>query len=140
TAIQLEPNNGVFHFNLGLTLCRQGKFAAALASLKKGQELGSKEALLNVPTAKAIKQVERLLELERQLPAVLKGMEQPRDVPEQLGRAEMCYFTKHSASAPRLYAAVLERAPHPATTQHYTGACAAVLAAAGKSKDADKLD
>jgi tetratricopeptide (TPR) repeat protein len=139
-ALAINPNDGVTHFNLGLALREQGKFAAALASLKKAQQLGSNKVLLSLPSAQAIKQVERSLELEQQLPAILKGMEPPRDLASQLELAECCYFTQHHVSAARYYIAEAQRTLMLPGEHYDQAVCAAVLAAAGTSKDAGKLE
>jgi tetratricopeptide (TPR) repeat protein len=138
-AIALDPNYAHAHCSLGLALYPQGKFSAALASLKKGHELGSKQLSWTFPSAKWIKDAERLLELEQQLPAILQGKVFPTNSAEQFELAHLCYYTNHHVSAARFFAAALAKEPKLHGAYRYRAACAAVLAATGQSKDADKL-
>jgi tetratricopeptide (TPR) repeat protein len=136
-AIALDSKYPLAHCNLGLALRQQAKFSAALEAMKKGHALGSKLPNWNQPTAEWIKELERLLELEPQLPAILKGSVPPQQATEPFDLAELCYLTKHHVSAARFFSAALAKAPPPLVFKYrYSATCAAILAATGKSKDA----
>src|SRR5205823_5829225 len=57
-ALAIAPNYADAHCNLGHTLGQQGRFAAALQSLKTGHELGSKLPSWKYPSAQWIKLME----------------------------------------------------------------------------------
>jgi len=122
--------------------------------LKQGQFAQAKEATLlalklippGSPNQKVgqdqLAQCEQgLLALDQKLTAVLQGPAQPKDGLEQLALADLCWRDKKLyATAVRFYASGLAEQPALAKLHRYHAACAAVLAAAGLGKDADKLD
>jgi serine/threonine-protein kinase len=95
--------------------------------------------------SRLLKQCERLLALDKKLPAILKGDAKPADAGERLALAFLCqqYKQLYAASA-RFYADAFAEQPklanNPRTQPRYYAACAAALAAAGQGKDADQLD
>jgi hypothetical protein len=82
------------------------------------------------------------VELDRKLPAILRGEKQPADAAESLALAQLCRMPckKHYAVAARLYAEAFAAGAALTATRSYEAACAAVLAAEGKGEDAGKLD
>src|SRR5262249_18879130 len=132
----------------------QAQFAAAVASLKRGHELGSKNPRWPYPSARWLQEAERLFKLDRKLPAILKREAQPADAREGLALAQLCLqYKRLYAAAARLYADAFAaepgladdlRVPHRyhaargAALAH--GARAAARAAAGKGEDAARLD
>jgi Tfp pilus assembly protein PilF len=144
-AIALKPDYAEAHCNLGHALRSQGQFAAAVASLKRGHELGSKNPHWPNPSARWLQEAERLLALDRRLPAVLKGQVQPTDAREGIDLAQLClqYKRLYAASA-RLYADAFAAEPRladdPRAAHRYDAARCAALAAAGKGEDAAKLE
>jgi superkiller protein 3 len=146
-AIRLKPDLAEAHFNLGLTLEGQGKFREALAALRKGHELGCRRpGWPSTHSAAHFRQVERLAELDQDLPAFLAGKRNPSGPGEQLELAALCRHParrRYAASA-RFYAAAFAakaalaedlRAGH-----RYNAACVAALAGGGQGEDAAKLD
>ena len=77
-AIELAPTYALAHYNLGLALRDQGKFADALAALKKGHKLGSKRPDWNYPSGRLLAECERLLDLDTRLPIILQGKAKPK--------------------------------------------------------------
>jgi eukaryotic-like serine/threonine-protein kinase len=144
-AIQLKPDYPEAHCNLGHVLQRRGQFAAAVTSLKRGHELGSRNPRWPYPSARWVREAERLLELDQRLSAVLKGEGRPADGREQVALAQLCrqYKRLYAASA-RFYAAAFTADPKLTddrrSAHRYNAACAAALAAAGKGEGAAKLD
>jgi hypothetical protein len=144
-AIDLKEDYPEAHCNLGAALLSQGQFAAAVASLKRGHELGSKNSRWPYPSARWLEEAERLLALDRKLPAILKGEAQPADAREGLALADLCgQYKRLYAAAARLAADAFAVEPKLADDlkafHRYNAACYAALAAAGKGEDAAKFD
>ena len=86
-------------------------FVEALAELKRGHELGTKNPNWHYPSAEWVRETERLVELDRKLPAILGGQDKPADAAESLTLAQLCYDKKlHGASA-RLWAEAFQAQP-----------------------------
>ncbi len=139
------PDHPKAHFNLGFLLRDQGRFAEALESLRRGHEQGSKVPGWPYPSAAWVRQCERLVELDRGLPAVLRGDAEPATAIERLEFAMLC---QHPAK--RLHAAAVRLltdafAANPKLGDdlrqqfRYNAACSAALAAAGQAEDAKNL-
>jgi tetratricopeptide (TPR) repeat protein/tRNA A-37 threonylcarbamoyl transferase component Bud32 len=144
-AIALKEDYPEAHCNLGLALLRQGQFAAAVAPLKRGHELGSKAPGWPHPSARWLQEAERLLVLDRKLPAILKREVQAADAREGLALAQLCVqYKRLYAAAARFYADAFAADPKladdPRVGHRYDAARSAALAAAGKGEDASKLD
>jgi serine/threonine protein kinase/tetratricopeptide (TPR) repeat protein len=138
-ALAIAPDYAEAHCNLGLMLRDQDKFADALAALKKGHELGSKQPGWKYPSAGWLAEVERLADLDARLPAVLQGKAKPRNIAEQWGFAEICTRKQMHASAARLYREGLKARPKM-NGIWFPAACAAALAGCGKGDEAARLD
>jgi tetratricopeptide (TPR) repeat protein len=143
-AIQLKEDLPEAHLNLGQALMHQGQFAAAVTALKRGHELIAKNPRRPQPSPLNLQQAERLLELDRKLPAILRRQAQPADAREGLALAQLCYkYKRLYAAAARLYADAFAAEPRLAdepTPHRYYAARSAALAAAGKGEDAGRLD
>ncbi len=144
-AVALDPGYAEAHCNLGLALRRQGQAAAALQALRQGHELGSRQPGWNYPSANWVSGCERLLALERKLPAILQGTAQPADTAERLALAQLC------ARSRRLYATVArfygeafgaepKRADDLKAGHRYNAARAAARAGTRQGADAAPLD
>jgi len=144
-AVKLDPNLAEAHCNLGHQLRNQGMFADGLLSLKHGHELGVKRSAWKYASAQWVKTCERLIELDEKLPQILAGKVKPTNSAERLELAVLCqrYRERHLAAV-RFYtdafAADQKLIENPLTPHRHNAACAAVAAASGKDKDADKLD
>jgi serine/threonine-protein kinase len=145
TAIDLRPDCAEPHCNLGHVLRDLGRFAEGLEELRKGHELGSKQPGWRYPSAQWVKDMERMVELDRKLPAILAGRDKPTDDAERLALALLCQqpCKQLYAAAARQYADAFAhdskltedmRQPH-----RYNAACAAALAGCGLGKNAAKL-
>jgi tetratricopeptide (TPR) repeat protein len=132
--------------NLGLALRKQGRFAEALAALRRGHELGSRRPNWTAPTARWVRETERWVELDARLPKVLAGEVQPADVDEALMLAQVCQrpHRKLYAAAARLYAGAFAKQPTLADDlgkpYRYDAAGCAALAGCGQGEDAAQLD
>jgi superkiller protein 3 len=145
TAIQCAPKLAPAHGGLGIALVGQGQFAEARQETRRALDLLSARDPLRNYFSLRLAQCEQLLALDKKLAAILKGEGKPADAAECLALAVLCQQNKqlYRASA-RFYsdafAAQPKLADNPRTQPRYGAACAAVLAAAGRGKDADKLD
>ncbi|MHB1424757.1 MAG: tetratricopeptide repeat protein, partial [Gemmataceae bacterium] len=140
-----HPDYAEAHCNLGEILVGQGRFTEALASYQRGHELGSKQPGWRYPSLQWVRNAERMVGLEKKLPAVLQGEASPANADDVTTLAWMCrqsYQKRYAASA-RLYAGAFSAEPKLAADldqQHrYSAACSAALAAAGQGEDARLL-
>jgi serine/threonine-protein kinase len=143
-ALDLDPAYPEAHCNLGHLLRDRGDFAASLAELRRGHQLGSQRPGWPYPSARWVQDGERLLALDQKLPAVLSGEAQPADPAEAAALASLCArYKERPAAAARLYADAFATDPKLAADlrqQHrYNAACNAAMAAAGQAKDAEHL-
>jgi tetratricopeptide (TPR) repeat protein len=143
-ALALDPKNALAHCSLGRTLVLQGRFAEALAGLKRGHELGSRQAGWRYPSAKWVRDTERLVDLADKLPKFLSGEAQPANAVDRLLVAVICAgHKKRYAAAARFYteafAAQPDLADDPQAGYRYEAACAAALAGCGQGMDAKSL-
>jgi serine/threonine-protein kinase len=143
-AIRLKADFAEAHCNLGEIFRRQGRFVEALAEVKRGHEFGLTRPDWRYPSAQLVCELERLVELDKRLPAVLDGRSKPADAAEWMSFAQLCYEKKlHGASA-RLWNGGFQAQPRLAgdlQAQHrYNATCAAALAGCGQGKDDPPLD
>jgi tetratricopeptide (TPR) repeat protein len=144
--IRLTKSYAEAHCNLGRALQLKGQSAEALVSLRRGHELGTKDPQWRYPSAQWVQECQRLLELDRKLPAILSGKQQPADVGERLALAQLCQLPnkKRYRTALRFFEEAFAADPKltgdQPSTFRYNAACAAALAGCGQGTDADKLD
>jgi serine/threonine-protein kinase len=146
TALTLIPDFAEAHCNLGFALQELGRLVEALDSFKRGHELGRKLPGWEYPSERWVQQAERLVVLDRQLPAILRGEQQPSSPAEKLELADLCRcpFQRRYAAAARFYAAAFAAEPKHADSlrngHRYDAACAAALAGSGQGADVQQLD
>jgi hypothetical protein len=119
----------------------QGCFAEALEELRRGHELGKQSPGWRFPSADWVRGCERLVALDRCLPAVLRGEGEPESAAECLELAHLCQQYKGlMVAATRLYADAFAGEPAYAEElthgYRYDAACAAALGACGQGEDA----
>jgi serine/threonine protein kinase/tetratricopeptide (TPR) repeat protein len=143
-AVELDPNHAEVQCNLGHLLLRQGRFAEALAALKRGHELGSKNPGWPYPSDQWVRQAEQFASLEGKLPKFLKGEVQPADATESIAVATCLRYKKMHAAATRFYARAFAAQPELGdnleAADRYNAACAAALAGCGPGEDAAHVD
>jgi tetratricopeptide (TPR) repeat protein len=143
-AIDLDPKDALTHGVLGQALLQQGRFTEARASTRRGLDLLPQRHPLRTLVTQQLRQCERWLELEPNLPKILAGELPLVSSAERLEYAQLCQLKKLYASAAELYAKTFTTESKLAgdlKTQHrYNAACYAALAGSGQGKDADKLD
>jgi tetratricopeptide (TPR) repeat protein len=144
--LHLNKDNAEVQCELGLILVRQGRFADALAELKRGHELGTKNRGWTRPSAQWVRTAEQLVQLDERLSALLAGKAQPKDTSERIAFAELCQkpYRQRYAVALRLYQEAFAADPKLTGEQpsvpRYNAACAAALAGCGQGKDADQTE
>jgi serine/threonine-protein kinase len=143
-AIRLKGDYPDAHRNLGRALQQQGEFHQALEALRRGHELLSKDARWRSLSAQWVRECERLVELDGQLPAVLAGQRTPANSAERLELAGLCALKRLNHAAARFYTDAFAAQPKLAedlgAPRRYNAACVAALAGCGQGKDANQLD
>ena len=143
-ALQLKPEYPEALCNLGRALLGQGSYSEALDMFRRGHELGSKRPGWPYPSGEWVREAERMNELARRLPAVLRGEDAPVEFDDAVVLAQMCYAQERHAAAVRLwtnaFAAEPKRADDREHPHRYNAACSAALASTGRTKDDPALD
>ncbi|MFO0904018.1 MAG: tetratricopeptide repeat protein [Pirellulales bacterium] len=143
-AIDLDPEFPQAHCNLGVILGRQGRFAESLVALKRGHELGTKQADWTYPSGEWLAAAEAKALLEAKLVAALKGEYSPQENSERLQFAEICMLKRLPFNATRFYTAAFAADPTLVEDQgnllRLRAAGSAVLAATGRGQDTSLLD
>jgi serine/threonine protein kinase/Flp pilus assembly protein TadD len=127
------------HYHLGLILRHKGQFAEALVYVRRGHELGSKTPGWSYPSARWVREGERLVDLDGKLPAILRGEEEPATAAERITYAELCAYKRLYTSAAGFYRDAFTAQPaleNGPGGHRYSAACAAALAGCGQGKEA----
>jgi serine/threonine-protein kinase len=114
-ALALDPNLATAHCHLGGILRHQGRLAESLESFRRGHPLGSKQPDWSAPSARWVREAERLLQMEKNMPDVLAGKLVPASVSERLQYAGLAQATKRFAAAAHLYAEMFRASPQVAS-------------------------
>jgi tetratricopeptide (TPR) repeat protein len=143
TAIKLKPNYGHPYGNLGFALMKEGEFVEALAALKRSEELLPASDPGRSRIRQLIKSCTRFVELDGQLPAILKGEAQPASAVERTEFATVCAAKKLFVASARLYEEAFDKQPdlasEPTSLQRYNAARAAAQAGCRQGKDCAAL-
>jgi serine/threonine protein kinase/Flp pilus assembly protein TadD len=142
-AIALDPNYAQAHCNLGLTLWKNGELIEAATELQRGHELGTQQADWLYPSARWLKDCRRFVELDEQLPAIIKGEVVPGSAAAWNEFAQLCYYRKFYVASARMRTEAFRRDAELANdlqaANRYDAACAAALAAEGRDVDVGAL-
>jgi serine/threonine-protein kinase len=142
-AIHRDLRDPTACLNLGVLYYQQGEFADALRYLREGANRLSSSDPRRTRLRRAIRQCQRLADLEFRLPPVQLRVEKPASAAEQIEFAELCTRKRKYAAAARFYeqafAADAKLAEVLNAGDRYAAACAAVLAAAGQGNDTANL-
>jgi tetratricopeptide (TPR) repeat protein/tRNA A-37 threonylcarbamoyl transferase component Bud32 len=139
-AIHLKKDYAEAHCNLGQLLLVQGQLQEAVEELRLGHQFGSHNPRWPYPSAQWVQNAERLLALDRKLPAVLEGKEKPASVAERLTFAQLCRIHRKHHAAVRFYDEAFDlqtnRTDDRQSLHAYNAAGSAALAGCGEGKDA----
>jgi serine/threonine-protein kinase len=142
-AILLDPKQARWHCDLGLLLRSTGQLALSLESLRRGHALGANRPGWSLPSEQWVRDGERLVLLEKDLPKILAGRREPASAVEAIQCAQVGKLTRRHRAAAELYIQAFARDPNLAQSlraaHRYHAACNAALAAAGKGRDAAGL-
>jgi tetratricopeptide (TPR) repeat protein len=142
-AIHLQPDAAEAYWSLASALRRQGELGQALAVYEQGHARGIRRASWPYPLARWVPISRRLVELEDQLPAILRGQTRPASAAERSEFAELCRAKQHYLAAARFWAEAFTADPQLAADlaagRRDDAARAAALAAAGQGIDAGRL-
>src|SRR5262249_14285671 len=143
-AVALAPGDLTAHTNLATGLEEQGKFSEALVVLQQFAARLPAASADRPALAQRIRETARLVELDRELPAVLAGKAQPSGAN---GWVELAYFAhrqkRRPAAAARLWVRALAAGPGLAAdpnSHRYNAAGCAALAGCGRGEDASEVD
>jgi serine/threonine protein kinase/tetratricopeptide (TPR) repeat protein len=143
-ALELDAKYPQAQAGLALALMTQGRLVEARAGFRRLQDLVHPGHPLQSIASRQPGECERLLALERKLPDVLAGKEQPAGASERLGYAWLCDCKGLHAEAARRYAEVFtgeqKWSDDLRAGYRYDAARAAAQAGCGKGEDAAKLD
>jgi serine/threonine-protein kinase len=141
-AIEIDPNFAVAHAALGQTLLGKDRFTEARDACACAWKLLPADHPRRALLSQQVQDCTRLLQLEKHLPGLLRGEDQPDSAADAVVLARWCRLKRLHAAATR-FAVVGLSEPQPAgdlaAGLRCNSACSAVLAAAGKAEDADKL-
>jgi tetratricopeptide (TPR) repeat protein len=142
-AVRAQPDSAPARCDLGLALEGQGRFDDALVELRRGDELGRDTLDWRMPSVVWVEQAERLAELDRRLPALRRGEDDPASPLEAVEFSWLCQrYRRLPRTAAGLLADAMREDPQvavPLKGNRYNAACAAALAAAGVGDDGRSL-
>jgi tetratricopeptide (TPR) repeat protein len=142
-AVRLQPDSPWAHLLLGNALLCECRMPEALAEFRRAVQLNAR---LDAPAppeptdASWFRQVQRWVQLDDRLPAVLGGEAQPRDAAERAEYAFVCRFHELEATSAKWYGEAFARRPDLVKQHRWDAAWAAILAGLGKGRDVGGLD
>ncbi len=145
-AIRLKPDLLPAHCGLGQALQELGRLAEAQESFRQAHELSRELTGWRSRTASWVQEAERLVALDRRLPAILRGEDEVSDPADQLALAGLCRqpFQRRYAAAADFYTAAFAARPALAADlrsgHRFYAAGAAALAGSGQGEDAPPGD
>jgi tetratricopeptide (TPR) repeat protein len=134
-AVRLDPGFSRGYANLARALNLVGRYAEAVEALRKARELEPD----NTDYARWLRLAEAAAALEKRLPEMVEGRNEPSSPAEALALARVAHVKGFYATAARLSAGALVDNP-ALRAARYNAACAAALAGVGKGRDAKTLD
>jgi serine/threonine-protein kinase len=142
--LRLTPDDGYCHLLLASALQDKGQFMESLTEARRGHALVSKDKSVSQEIAQHVHALERLVELDSKLPAILRGATKPRDAAERLELAKLCYYKNLPGTAAGFFAEAFAAQPALAeilrASNRYNAACMAALAGCGQGQDVPTLD
>jgi tetratricopeptide (TPR) repeat protein len=143
-AIKSKPD-ALTYYNLAQVLEQQGEFDKALKTMKQAQDQLPPDdpQRLRPAVAQRLRQCERLIDLDRKLPDVLKGERKPANALERIVFAQVCVRKRLFGAAASLYEEAFADEPRLAedgrSDLRYEAARAAAAAGCGRGKEKPAL-
>lgn len=139
-ALRHHPDDAPAHVHLAKALRSRGQYAQAVEQLRQALELAGDKAEEQLPgLSRLLIEFEHEAALAARLPAVLRGVERPRDASDAFELARVARAESKFAGAARLSAHALsakaEIADDVKTGRRYQAACLAALAGCGQGRD-----
>jgi serine/threonine-protein kinase len=134
-ALALDPESDVATLTQAEVFRAQGKFAESLEAYRRGDLLHAKKAVHKWPTGEWVKDAEKLVDLDRDLPRVLNGERPLTTAAANRDYGRLCGYKELNAAAARFYEAAFALDPKPADGREAAARCAA-LAGLGRGGDA----
>jgi serine/threonine-protein kinase len=141
-AIKHDPQAPEANYNLGRALRITGRCAEARDAAARALPLYPTSDPRRPDVVAELERCERLAKVEVRLPRLLAGEDKPASAQEALDAADICWARNLTYAAVRFRAAAFAADPSTAeklNSHRLSAACEAVLAAAGKGKDAGQL-
>jgi tetratricopeptide (TPR) repeat protein len=143
-ALRLHRDYAVAHANRGLALQAKGDFRESLTAFREAQKLYPKDAPASQQAAQAVRDAERLIELDGKLPAILAGSTPPAEAAERIELANLCAIKNRPGVAARFFAEAFAAQPALADDlgagHRYNAARVAARAGCGAGVDEPPLD
>src|SRR5262249_48895152 len=135
-AFTLNQDFALARYHLGAALEQKGRFAEALVVLQQGKRSRDDDPWSLSPEGGLIAACKHRMELEKKLPAVLRGQSQPADAAERCELARVCHAKQFYAASARLAEEAFVAKPQLAEDRwqryRFRAACSAAQAAAGQ--------
>jgi tetratricopeptide (TPR) repeat protein len=142
-ALALKPDFAEAACNLGHALWRQNQYHKALEFLRRGDELGRKQAGWRYPSPRWVRECERMARLNDDLPAYLKKERKAGSREDWLTLAQICRMQKRYAGEVQFLSEALSADPkwadRPGNLVRFQAAQQALRAAEGEGSDAASL-
>jgi tetratricopeptide (TPR) repeat protein len=143
-AIRVDPKYASARWNLYRLRLREGRFESASNILSEVEEGEIALAHPCISFDSRVQLCRTLLSLGTRLPGLLAGDSVEASALERTYAARLCYSTKRSVTAVRLFKASFEQDPtlvHDLRAGHlYLAACSAAMAGTGEDPESTKLD
>lgn len=137
-AIHLAPASAEAHYNLGISLRNQMRFSDALKELHLAHAQSANRTYWPNPSERMIRETETLIELEKQIPSLIRGESSPKDTRERLALAQLCHDIKHFSAAVQFLSDALTSNPQLGDSQRdqlrYHAARSALMAGTSQDK------
>jgi serine/threonine-protein kinase len=135
-ALAQAPRDGEMHEVLIKTLLRAGRFEEARAATNRALKVLPEKDPARPAVVRLGERCDKLLTLERDFPALVRGEKRPADAPLLL-LAQMCRYKQAFAAAVRYYGEAFAADPGLANKENHrdNAACCAVQAASGHGRD-----
>jgi serine/threonine-protein kinase len=142
-AVRLDPELDEAHGTLGQSLLARRRFAEAAAATRRALDVvipWKNDLRANLERQR--ERCERMVGLQARMAAVVQGTDRPA-AGDCLDLAELCYLSRHYATATRLYAEAFAADPGLSEDldrgHRFNAACAAASAGCGRGSDVDGL-